>query len=255
MDIAADELISELPGLLRYAQLLTRDEQAADDLVQQTVMRALERSDQFRGESKLATWLHRIMYRQFLDSMRHREPVPMDENALIEANEQDWSNDAYTVSAEDVVAQAADRQALQDALIRLPASHRAAVLLHDLEGLTTAQIAEVEQISLPAAKQRLRRGRQLLISALAGGEQRRAQLNGVPLNCWTARSKISEFLDEALPLAERNRLEQHLTSCPTCPALYASIVGVSTALGAMRDPDSVIPEQLASRVRQTLAAE
>jgi RNA polymerase sigma-70 factor, ECF subfamily len=248
--ITAEALTSELPGLLNYARLLTRDEDAAAELVQQTAVRALEKGDQFRGDAKLSTWLHRIMYHQYLDQLRQHQPTPVDEDALVEANERDWATDEYTVSAEAVLERAEDRQALLDALIRLPVSHRVAVLLHDLEGLTTAQIAEVEQISLPAAKQRLRRGRQLLISALAGGEQRRAELVGVPLNCWTARSRISDFLDQELEPEEQARLERHLAACPTCPALYASIVGVSSVLSEIRDPDSVIPAELAQRVQQ-----
>ena len=92
----------------------------------------------------------------------------------------------------------------------------------------------------------------MLVSALAGGVERRAALEGVPLNCWQARSKIDEYLADELPGSDRSMLEKHLGGCPTCPALYASIVGVTEALGTLRDPDSVIPPKLAERVRVTL---
>jgi len=251
--ITSDQLAAELPGLLRYARALTRDEDSAADLVQETALRALERADQFRGEAALGTWLHRIMYHRFLDLARRRQPVPMDAEALIAANERNWADDAYTVSAEVVAERTEDREALLDALIRLPASYRSAVLLHDLEALTAAQVAEVQQVGLPAAKQRIRRGRQLLVSALAEGSERRANLAGVPLNCWTARSRVGDYLEGELAPTERQRLEQHLAGCPTCPALYAGIVGVTGALAAMRDPDSVIPAEVAQRVRAALS--
>ncbi len=238
--------------MTRYARALTRDDDAADDLVQETALRALERADQFRGESSVATWLHRIMYHRFVDQTRRRFPVPVDEEALIKANERNWADDAYTVSAEVVLERAEDRNAMLDALIRLPASYRAAVLLHDLDGLTSSEVAGIQEVSLPAAKQRIRRGRQLLVSALADGAERRAVLGGVRLNCWTARSRIPDYLDGDLEPAERTRVEQHLAGCPTCPALYASIVGVSGALAALRDPDSVVPEELAMRVRSAV---
>lgn len=255
MSITADSIAEQLPGLLRYAQALTRDHQAAEDLVQETVLRAWERSEQFRGDSSLGTWLHRIMYRRFLDDQRRRVPVVMAEEDLIAANDRDWADDAYTVSAEVVMERAEDRDALLDALIRLPVSHRAAVLLHDLEGLTVAQVAQIQDVSLAAAKQRLRRGRQLLVSALAQGAERRAELAGVPLNCWTARSRIGDYLDDELDQRTRRQLEKHLGACPTCPALYASIVGVTDALAAIgRDPESVIPQGLADRVRSALVA-
>ncbi len=249
MAITEESLAAELPGLLRYARALTRDEDAAADLVQETALRALERSEQFRGESSPGTWLHRIMYHRFIDLARRQQPVPLAEEELVEANDRNWADDAYTVSSEVVMERAEDRDALLDALIRLPASYRSAVLLHDLEGLTAAEVAEVQEVSLPAAKQRLRRGRQLLVSALAHGAERRAALGGVPLNCWTARSRIGDYLDDELSAADRSRLEKHLAGCPTCPALYASIVGVTGVLAAMRDPDSVIPPALAHRVR------
>jgi RNA polymerase sigma-70 factor (ECF subfamily) len=250
--IAEESLAAELPGLLRYARALTRDDDAAADLVQETVLRALERAEQFRGESSPGTWLHRIMYHRFIDLSRRRQPVPLAEEELVEANDRNWADDAYTVSSEVVMERAEDRDALLDALIRLPANYRSAVLLHDLEGLTAAEVAEVQQVSMPAAKQRLRRGRQLLVSALAEGAERKAVLSGVPLNCWTVRSRIGDYLDDELPAADRGRLEKHLAGCPTCPALYANMVGVTGVLAAMRDPDSVIPPALARRVREVL---
>jgi RNA polymerase sigma-70 factor (ECF subfamily) len=246
-----DQLAAALPGLWAYARALTRDEDGAADLVQETALAAWEKAHQFRGEAGVATWLHRIMYHRFIDATRRRLPVPIGDDELLAANEEAWADDAYTVSAEVVLERAEDRDALQEALIRLPASHRSAVLLHDLEGMTAAEVAEVQRIGVPAAKQRIRRGRQLLVSALASGVERRAALGGVPLNCWTARSRILDYLDDDLSAGERTQVERHLAGCPTCPALYASIVGVTGALAAMRDPDSVIPEWIAERVRTT----
>ena len=254
MGLTNEQLVGELPGLLRYAQLLTRDAQAAEDLVQETVVRALERAGQFRGAASVGTWLHRIMFTRFVDETRRHRPDPVDEEALVQAVEADWRDDAYTVTAEVVLERAERRGELLDALLRLPVPYRAAVVLHDVEGLTVAAVAEVQEVSLPAAKQRLRRGREMLVSALAGGAERRAALAGVPLNCWDARSRIDDYLSGELEVPERQRLEQHLAGCPTCPALYASIVGVRTALGGLRDPDSVIPPRLAERVRAALAA-
>lgn len=253
MGLSEEQLVGELPGLFRYAQLLTHDAQAAEDLVQDTVVRALERAAQFRGDASPATWLHRIMFTRFVDETRRQRPDPVEEEALVRAVEADWRDDAYTVTAEIVLERAEQREELLDALLRLPLPYRVAVVLHDVEGLAMSAVAEVQGVSLPAAKQRLRRGREMLVSALAGGTERRAALAGVPLKCWDARSRIDDYLSGELELPERKRLERHLAGCPTCPALYASIVGVRTALGGLRDPDSVIPPRLAERVRAALA--
>lgn len=246
--------MGELPGLLRYALALTRDPDRAEDLVQETVTRALERSDQFRGDSSPATWLHRVMYHRFVDDVRRRTPEPVDDEVLVQAVEDAWRDDDYTVDAEAVLLRAEVREELYDALVRLPVHYRSAVVLHDVEGLTGAQVADVAQVSLPAAKQRIRRGRAMLVSALAGGVERRAATRGVPMHCWQARSRIDDYLAGELSAQDRGRLERHLAGCPTCPALFASIVGVTEALGGLRDPESVVPPALAARVREALAA-
>ena len=104
MALTADELVAELPGLLRYARALTRDPDRADDLVQDVVVRALERADGFRGDSSAATWLHRIMHHRFVDLTRARTPAPLADDELAAQIEAAWRDDAYTVDAEAVLA-------------------------------------------------------------------------------------------------------------------------------------------------------
>lgn len=249
VDLAA-ALPEQLPGLVRFTRSLTRDPQQAEDLAQETLARALERAESFRGEASLATWLHRIAHNLAIDRARRDREMPVDD--LAEQVEARWRDDAYTVDAAEVVARAETRAELEDALIRLPVPYRAAVVLHDAEGLTVAQIADIAQTSLPAAKQRLRRGRMMLVSALARGAERRQVLAGVPLRCWDARSQVSDYLDGHLDPAEATRVEQHLQACPTCPPLYAALVGATDALArtrtTWRDPNTVIPDTHATRI-------
>jgi len=247
-------LPAELPGLLRFARSLTRDRQQAEDVVHDTVVRALERADSFREDSSLGTWLHRILHNLAVDQVRRTREVPTDDVAeQVEAN---WRDDTYSVDAAEVVARAETRAELEDALIRLPVIYRSAVVLHDAEGLTVAEIADLTDVALPAAKQRLRRGRMMLVSALAAGAERRARLDGVPLACWDARYHVGDYLDGALDDATSRLLERHLGSCPTCPPLYASLVGVTQAVGRIReprdgvprDPDTVVPEGIVRQI-------
>ena len=149
-------LSPEVPGLLRYARTIVRDSQAAEDLVQETLLRALQRADTFRGEAALSTWLHRILHNLAIDQFRQeREQATGDvEDEL----ERQWHDDSFTVDAAVVVERAETREELQDALVRLPVMYRTAVVLHDAEGMTVAEIADVHGIETPAAKQRLRRG-------------------------------------------------------------------------------------------------
>ena len=249
MGITHEEITAAVPGLLRYARVLTRDAATAEDLVQDTVVRALERAADFRGDSSAATWLHRILHHRFVDVVRASRSDPVDAEELAERVEADWRDDSYTVDAETVLLRAETAEELRDAIIHLPAAYRSAVVLHDVQGLTSAAVADIQDVSLAAAKQRISRARAMLVTHLARGTERRAALGGIPLRCWDARSRVSDYLDGALDSATRVALETHLGSCPTCPALYAGLVGVRAALGALRDPDTVVPPALAARLR------
>ena len=241
----------EVPGLLRYARTIAPDGQLAEDLVQDTLLRALQRAESFHGDASLASWLHRILHNLAVDRFRRdREDATDDVGREVE---QRWREDSYTVDAAIVVERAETRQELEDALVRLPVIYRTVVVLHDAEGMTVAEIAEVQGVGLPAAKQRLRRGRMMLVDALAQGRARREALQGVPMRCWDARSKVSDYLDDGLPVADRVLVERHLEACPTCPPLYAGLVGTRAALSALRDADTVVPPSLAERIKELLA--
>ncbi len=246
----AEELPRHVPGLVRFTRSLVRDGQLAEDLAQETLVRALERAESFRGDSSLATWLHRIAHNLAVDRARRTRERPVAD--IASAVEARWHDDAYTVDAAEVVARAENRAELEDALIRLPVIYRAALVLHDAEGFTVAELADVAGISLPAAKQRLRRGRMMLVSALARGIERRQALAGVPMRCWDARRQISDYLDGQLDERSVLRVESHLEACPTCPPLYASLVGATEALartrGTERDANDVVPLDVVERI-------
>lgn len=247
-DAFAAALPAELPGLLRYARTLTADATQAEDLVQATMARALARSAGFREESSLATWLHRILHNLAVDEARRTREQPSEEVA--EAVEAMWREDDYTVDAAAVVARAETRSDLREALSHLPTVYRTVVVLHDAEGMTMPEIAEIQHVTLAAAKQRLRRARMMLVSQLAAGHESLQTRRGVPMRCWEARRHISDYLDGELEPAIARAVEKHLETCPTCPPLYAALVGTTNALGTSttRDPDTVVPADLADRL-------
>ncbi|MHB1738367.1 MAG: anti-sigma factor family protein [Actinomycetes bacterium] len=88
----------------------------------------------------------------------------------------------------------------------------------------------------------------MLVTALAYGAERRRATQGVPMSCWQARRDVSDYMDGGLDAEQRHRLEAHLAGCPTCPSLYAGLVGVRAAMSALRDPDSVVPGELVRRL-------
>jgi RNA polymerase sigma-70 factor (ECF subfamily) len=245
-----DRLAVELPRLVRLATRLLSDADLAEDCAQETVVGAWRRRDQLRDPAALPGWLRRSLVNRIIDrSRRHHSELD------IEAVEAEWQDDAYSVQPELVLERAELRDELEDALARLPAIYRLPVVLHDALGWTAPEIASSMEIGLPAAKQRLRRGRMMLVSALASDDARRQASLAQPMRCWQARRHISAYLDAELDEATKGKVESHLAGCPTCPPLYASMVGVKATLGGLRDSDAVVEEAMARRIRDRLAGE
>ena len=249
-DAFAARLADELPRLVRLATRLLSDADAAEDCAQETIIGAWRRREQLRDPSALPAWLRRSLVNRIIDrSRRHHEELDID------AVEADWRDDSYTVMPERVLERAELRDELEDGLARLPVIYRVPVVLHDALGWTGAEIASAMEIGLPAAKQRLRRGRMMLVSALAAGDARRQASLAQPMHCWRARRHVSAYLDGELDEPTKLTVERHLESCPTCPPLYASLVGVRASLGGLRDSDTVVEGEIAGRIREQLVLE
>jgi RNA polymerase sigma-70 factor (ECF subfamily) len=249
-DAFAGRLAEELPRLVRLATRLLRDADIAEDCAQETILGAWRRRDQLRDPAALPAWLRRSLVNRVVDrSRRHHDELD------IETVESDWRDDSYTVMPERVLERAELRDELEDGLARLPVKYRLPVVLHDALGWTGAEVASAMEIGLPAAKQRLRRGRMMLVSALAEDDSRRQASLAQPMHCWRARRHVSAYLDGELDDATKATVERHLESCPTCPPLYASLVGVRATLGGLRDPDTVVEDQIAGRIRDQLTLE
>jgi RNA polymerase sigma-70 factor (ECF subfamily) len=249
-DAFAEALVAELPRLVRLATRLVRDADQAEDCAQETIVGAWRRRDQLRDRASLSAWLRRSLVNRVIDRSRTQR------NELdIDAVEADWRDDRYSVSPDRVLERAELNDELEDALARLPVIYRLPVVLHDVVGWTAAEIARAMDAGLPATKQRLRRGRMMLVSALAEDDERRLASLAQPLRCWRARQHVSSYLDGELDAGTRLEVEAHLEACPTCPPLYASLVGVKVNLGGLRDPDTVVEDAIAARIRGRLDQE
>jgi RNA polymerase sigma-70 factor (ECF subfamily) len=246
-DDFARALVGELPRLVRLATRLVRDADQAEDCAQATIIGAWRRRDQLRDRAALSAWLRRSLVNRVIDRSRvHRDELDID------AVEADWRDDRYSVAPDRVLERAELHDELEDALARLPVIYRLPVVLHDVVGWTAIEIARAMDTGLPATKQRLRRGRMMMVSALAEGDERRLASLAQPLRCWRARQHVSAYLDAELDPDTRSAVEGHLETCPTCPPLYAGLVGVKASLGGLRDPDSVVEDAIAGRIREHL---
>ncbi len=143
---------STVRGLLR--QLTRTDAALADDLAQETFVRAYRNIRSFRGEAKFSTWLYRIAYNCFREEARKRkELVGIDETQL------EAEHDPQTVDP-------ALRHDLAQALQLLPLHERTAVLLCCQNGLSHDEASRVLEIPLGTVKTNVLRGREKLKKAM-----------------------------------------------------------------------------------------
>jgi RNA polymerase sigma-70 factor, ECF subfamily len=153
MDELKWHIAREIPHLRRYALALRRDPDAADDLVQDCLERALRKRHLWRRRGSMRSWLFRILYTVFLNSRkkqwRDRQRVPLDAIALTLAASP--SQEAYVECRE-----------MAQALAQLPEQQYAAIVLIALEGFSYDEAAWILGIPIGTLRSRLSRGREAL---------------------------------------------------------------------------------------------
>lgn len=154
----ADELA---PPLRRYLERYVGDRAVAEDLSQETLLRMYRGLASFAGRSSLKTWAFAIANRVAADYLRQ----PERRTRIVELDEVDEAIDPEPALDEQlVVGQMND--CIRGVIDSLPASYRAALILHDLEALSAEQTADICDCSVATAKIRIHRARLRLKVAL-----------------------------------------------------------------------------------------
>ena len=147
----------EIPRLRRYARALTRDSNRADDLVQDTIVRALVKAHLWQPGTDLRAWLFTIMHNQYVNDLRRaaRQQVPVDVDQL-----------ASTLPATTDPTASRQLSELDHALGRLSKGQRAVVLLVGLEGMSYDEAAKILHVPIGTIRSRLGRAREALRSLM-----------------------------------------------------------------------------------------
>lgn len=161
---------AEIPHLRRYALLLLRDRDAADDLVQDTLERALDRTHLWTRGTRLRAWLFTILHNLFVSSYRRRV------RELVVTEGGDLPQASRPADQEDRVA----LRDLERALWRLPEDQRLVVLLVGMEGMSYDEVSRVLNIPVGTVRSRLSRGRKALRFRLDGEAKAPRAVAGMP---------------------------------------------------------------------------
>lgn len=158
-----EEFITHVEGAQRALRrfltaLCCGDSQLADDLAQETLIKAYLSSDSFVKRDKFNSWIFTIAHNTFINSRRSlRQTEDYDE--------------ARQVASHDAADDAFRYQSLYAALTRLAAHERTAILLYYLENYSINEIADIVGVSVDAVRQQLSRGRKHLRSLLENTDQ------------------------------------------------------------------------------------
>jgi RNA polymerase sigma-70 factor (ECF subfamily) len=153
---------------------MTRNPQAAEDLVSDAYAKAWKALDQFQPGTNIRAWLYKILTNSYINGYRKktREPEKVSLDAYERVEDFHFYNRLASEAAagspdpfESVVGRLTDAD-FQKAMDSLPDEYRTAVLLYDLQGLSYQEVAEALEVPLGTVRSRLARGRRVLQAAL-----------------------------------------------------------------------------------------
>ena len=154
MSVFAKDLEAAIPALRRYARALTRDAEIADDLVQDTLVRALRSQHLFHG-GEVRSWLYTIL-------------TNLNRNRLRSLARRPATSPLGEADAPQVAGPEAGERDIERALASLVEDQRSALLLVVLEGLSYREVAEVQGVPIGTVMSRLSRARAQIKSYLDG---------------------------------------------------------------------------------------
>ena len=156
-----------LDSLYGAALRMTRNPQDAEDLVQETMLRAYRAFDRFEAGTNLKAWLFRILTNAYINTYRKRQREPQKVSAD-EVEEFDLYQELkdhgtqFEATPESIVLDSLVDSDIIDAIEDLPEQFRLAVVLSDIEGFSYAEMAEIMDVPMGTVMSRLHRGRKAL---------------------------------------------------------------------------------------------
>ncbi|MDK8242357.1 MULTISPECIES: sigma-70 family RNA polymerase sigma factor [Corynebacterium] len=162
----AEEAMPLLDQLYGGALRMTRNPQDAEDLVQETYLKAYKNFDSFTPGTNLKAWLYRIMTNTYINSYRKKQRRPLETSADEVTDYQLYSSSSHDStgleSAEVEALKAMPNSRISEALNALNEDYRMVVYYADVEGLAYKEIADVLDIPMGTVMSRLHRGRKQL---------------------------------------------------------------------------------------------
>jgi len=160
---AFEKVVEKYQGrIYRHLRKMVKDNQWAEDLLQETFLNAYKGLKGFSGNSSLSTWLFRIATNNALMFLRKHRPESLqyDDDIMNEAHASFLTASPEFVSTPlDILLSAEGRKKIEDAIESLPTLYRSVIVLRDVEGFSLEEVSEIMDSSVAAVKSRLHRAR------------------------------------------------------------------------------------------------
>lgn len=164
------DMTPHMEVLLNYANYLTGDRQSAEDLLQETYLKAYRFFDKFEEGTNAKAWLYRIMRNTYINEYRRVKRIP----DVVQYDEQisPYQMNASVLGSVDEMRQRIEHDTFGDeiagAIGALPEKFKSVVILRDVESLPYEEIAEALEIPVGTVRSRLHRARAMLFEKLKG---------------------------------------------------------------------------------------
>jgi RNA polymerase sigma-70 factor (ECF subfamily) len=233
----------------------------AEDTMQEVLLKSLRYLPGFDSPKALAVWLYKVARNNCLMKRRRSKFAPNEHLSLEElmpdaselkalATDQRSTPEAHTLRREEAAI-------LRKAILKVPPQYRLVLVLHDMEGLDSAEVARILDIREGAVRVRLHRARLFVRKELArgstAGRVRLSTSTSVrPRRCKEMFAALSEYMDGALDESMCDELEKHLHGCVPCENFLSSL---ERTVAQCRSLESGCRSKTAGQMRKKLLSE
>jgi RNA polymerase sigma-70 factor (ECF subfamily) len=235
--------------------------QDAEDTAQETLLKAIPYLRRFSSPKALGVWLYKVAKSRCLMSRRKSKYAPKENLSLEELMPDRKELEALAGSVADTPEKSFLRgetaEQLRRAVHKLPPQYRLPLVLHDMEELSTGEVARVLGLREGTVRVRLHRARVFVRNELARTtgrtRSRKPRTQPKPRRCRELFAALSDYLDGALDPAMCDKLEKHLDGCQPCEAFLNSLE--QTVEQFRRHPPARLHPEVAARIRSALLAD
>ena len=260
------EAIEAAIGLLQntvfsFSMKMCGHREDAEDTTQDVLFRSLKHLSKMQDPNSLAAWLYTVtrnrcsrMRRRPIDAVHNRlsldELIPDDLKDLIEGN----------TGPEQEAMHAEEHHLLHEAVLRLPTPLRLVLVLHDMEELTSEEIARILSLHIGTVRVRLHRARlavrKEMMSLLSGIRKKKKMtakaIQRRPKECRDLFANLSEYLDGRVEARTCDEMRAHIARCPECIAFLRDLRG---AIDRCRSLSVACDPNVAQRMRALMTRE